>query len=279
MTAPQSTGSAGGAATLCERPIALAKDVLRRRIYAPTAYATARNLAVVPIVPSECLALASWFPLVWRRDGSTLVFVAVRALLNDQRAQPPAARALLPLILHAYPFVFDPDQPIGPTSEKMLDDVFADAPTDIGATITTVHHRLSRATTSRFQVLDRFAHEMSVTNAVGHALDALDVFEPWPLRFNIDGHLVEVPNLLVIRPSAFDGGLLAPLLERYGMPCAQMLGLHRVSLYRAGVLLVMAKAVLKAVGDSSRAEHSDVSADRSRQHDSSPTPHLQPAAP
>ncbi len=57
MTAPQSTGSAGGAATLCERPIALAKDVLRRRIYAPTAYATARNLAVVPIVPSECLAL------------------------------------------------------------------------------------------------------------------------------------------------------------------------------------------------------------------------------
>ncbi len=121
----------------------------------------------------------------------------------------------LPLILHAYPFVFDPDQPIGPTSEKMLDDVFADAPTDIGATITTVHHRLSRATTSRFQVLDRFAHEMSVTNAVGHALDALDVFEPWPLRFNIDGHLVEVPNLLVIRPSAFDGGLLAPLLERY----------------------------------------------------------------
>ena len=87
---------------LCERPIALAGDALRRRIYAPLSYATVRNVAVVPIVHSECPTLASWFPLVWRRRQATVDFVAIRALLNRQRAQPPAARALLPLLLHAY---------------------------------------------------------------------------------------------------------------------------------------------------------------------------------
>ena len=91
-------------------PRAEIADVLRRRIYAPLAYAPVRNAAVVPIVHSECLTLASWFPLVWQRRQATVEFVAIRALLNDQRAQPPAARALLPLLLHAYPFVFDTER-------------------------------------------------------------------------------------------------------------------------------------------------------------------------
>lgn len=282
MTVSQSivpSGEAATAATLCERPIALEKDVLRRRIYAPVSYAPVRNMAVVPIVHSECLALASWFPLVWRREGSALTFVAIRALLNDQRAQPPAGRTLLPLILHAYPFVFDPDQPVEPNSRKMLDDVFADAPTDVGASITTVHHRLSRATTSRFQMLDRFAHDMTVTAAVGNALAALDVFEPWALKFNIDGHSVEIPNLLVIRPSAFDGGLLAPLLQHHGLPCAQMLSVHRISLFRAGVLLVMAKAVLREASDSSRRDQAETHARQLLPHNTSSDTHLQPAPP
>ena len=140
-----------------ERPIPLDKDALARRIYAPLAYQFVRNTAVVPIVHSEIFQLASWFPLVWRREGEHFEFVAVRSLLNDQRAQPPAARALLPLLLHAYPFLFDPQHPPGPDSAKMLDDVFADAPTDIGASITTVDRKLTRATTMRFRALDAFA--------------------------------------------------------------------------------------------------------------------------
>jgi hypothetical protein len=230
---------------LRERPIALEKDVLRRRIYAPLAYAPVRNAAVVPIVHSECLSLASWFPLVWRRRETTIEFVAIRALLNDQRAQPPAARALLPLLLHAYPFVFDPRQPLRSDSPKMLDDVFADAPTDIGASITTVHRKLARATTSRFRLLDRFAYESVVTGEIGNALAELDAFEPWPLKFDIGGNNVEIPNLLVIRPSAFESGDFSRLLGNYGVPCARMLGLHRISLFRAGVLLGMAKTFFK----------------------------------
>jgi hypothetical protein len=230
---------------LGEQPIALEKDVLRRRIYAPLAYAPVRNAAVVPIVHSECVTLASWFPLVCQRRQATVEFVAIRALLNDQRAQPPAARALLPLLLHAYPFVFNPRQPVRTDTPKMLDDVFADAPTDIGASITTVQLKLARATTGRFRLLDRFAHESQITGAIGSALAELDVLEPWPLKFDIDGNNVEIPNLLVIRPSAFERGHLGRLLGIYGVPCAQVLGLHRISLYRAGVLLAMAKTFIR----------------------------------
>jgi hypothetical protein len=247
MTVPHHETPPGQAraSSLCERPLALQKDVLRRRIYAPQAYAPVRNVAVVPIVHSECVNLASWFPLVWQRRRERIEFVAVRALLNDQRGQPPAARSLLPLILHAYPFVLDPDQPVGPNTPRMLDDVFADAPTDVGASITTVHLKLARATTSRFHILDRFAHDAAVTAEIGKAVAALDVLEPWALRFDIDGHRVEIPDLLVIRPSAFDNGLFSPLLEKHGMPCAQMLGLHRISLFRAGALLSMAKVFFR----------------------------------
>src|SRR5437588_8680025 len=88
-----------------EHPVALAGDVLRRRIYSPQSYAQVRNSAVIPIVHSECETLASWFPLVWRRREQNLEFVALRGLSNDERMQAPAARALVPVILRAYPFV------------------------------------------------------------------------------------------------------------------------------------------------------------------------------
>ncbi len=230
---------------LCERPIALEKDVLRRRIYAPLAYAPVRNAAVVPIVHSECLTLASWFPLVWQRRQATIEFVAIRALLNDQRAQPPAARALLPLLLHAYPFVFDPRQPVRTDSPKMLDDVFADAPTDIGASITTVHRKLARATTGRFRLLDRFAYESEVTRAIGSALAETRCAR------------AVAPEVRHRRKPRRDPGPagdpsvgvrerhFSRLVGNYGVPCARMLGLHRISLFRAGVLLAMAKTFLQ----------------------------------
>jgi hypothetical protein len=79
-----------------QRPIALERDALRRRIYAPVAYAPVRDAAVIPVVHTEAYQLAAWFPLVWRRRATEYDFVAVRALINDQRAQPPVARALFP---------------------------------------------------------------------------------------------------------------------------------------------------------------------------------------
>jgi hypothetical protein len=234
------------AATLqFESPVVLQNEILRRRIYSPQSYASVRNTAVVPIVHSECALLASWFPLVWQCRQGNLTFVAIRALLNEERAQPPSARGLLPLVLRSYPFILDPGQPATPDARRMLDDVFADAPTDIGATITTVQRKLSRGTTSRFRFLDQFASDAVETAEINQAIADLGELEPWNLKFEIDGNHVEVPDLLVMRPQAFEDGRLAPLLEQYGAPCAQMLGLHRISLFRAGALLAMAKAFFR----------------------------------
>jgi hypothetical protein len=231
-----------------ERPVALEKDALRRRLYAPIAYAPVRNSAVVPVVHSEAYRLASWFPLMWRKHGSEFEFVAVRSLLDDQRAQPPAARAVLPLILHAYPFVFDPKAAPDASSERMLDDVFADAPTDIGASITTVGGKLSRATIQRFRILDGVAHDLHLTRAIGEALADLDLFAPSELNFEIQGRSIELPDLFVVRQNAFDGGMFSTVLEKFGAPAALLLGLHRVSQFRAGLLLAMAR---KALNESS----------------------------
>jgi hypothetical protein len=233
--------------------IALKGEVLRRRIYAPLAYAPVRNTAVIPVVHSECMPLASWFPLVWRRRPAGPEFVAVRALLDDQRAQVPASRAVLPMVLHGYPFVFDPCTAMGTDCAKMLDDVFADAPTDVGATITSINHKLTRATSSRFRILDRYAAEYESTAAIGAALAERDHLVDWPLAFDIDGRRITLPDLLVIRADAFESGDFASLLERFGRPCAEMLSLHRVSLFRTGTLLAMARAMLRENGTTERA--------------------------
>jgi hypothetical protein len=227
-----------------ERPVALETSALRRRIYAPIAYAKVRNTAVVPVAHSEAYRLAVWFPLMWHKQGSRLEFVAVRSLLDDQRAQSPAARAVLPLILHAYPFVFDPKALPGEDAERMLDDVFADAPTDAGASITTAAGKLSRATIQRFRILDGLARELRLTREITEALADLDLFAPATLKFDIQGRSVELPDLFVVRQDAFDSGAFSGVLEKFGAPAALLLGLHRVSRFRVGLLLAMARKAL-----------------------------------
>jgi hypothetical protein len=184
--------------------------------------------------------------VAWRQRKAEVELVTVRALLHDQLAQLPAARPLLPLRLQAYPFVFDPARPIDATSPRMLDDVFADTPTDVGATITTTNHKTGRATTMRLAILDRIASEAELTDAIGNALATRGLLEPWPLKFDIEGQTIGIPDLLVVRTSAFSNGSLAPIVSQFGVPSASLLGLHRISLFRAGLLLAAAKSFLKA---------------------------------
>ena len=159
----------------------------------------------------------------------------------------------------------------------MLDDVFADAPTDAGASITTVKLRLSRGTTTRFAFMDRFAAEIGPTTKIGCALAGMDAFEPWPLKFNVDGHQLLIPDLFVIRRAMFDDGRFAPLLQEYGMSCARMLSLHRLSLFRAGGLLATAKAFLGRRRDARPDEDTDSA---TRPADNRPAPaSLAPAQP
>lgn len=245
-------------------PIALSGEVLRRRIYAPQAYAQVRNTAVIPVIHSESEAHAAWFPLVWRARAWGPEFVAIRALLDDQRAQPAAARALLPMVLHGYPFLLDPLLCPARDTPKRLDDVFADAPTDVGATITSVNHKLTRATVSRFRVLDRFAVEAEVTAAVGAALAERNLLTPWPLAFEIAGRQVGIPDLLMIRREAYETPELSDVLRDCGHPAAVIISHHRLSLFRAGGLLAAARAAMTRPVE---------------EHDAERAPSLQPEMP
>jgi hypothetical protein len=233
-----------------EQPIALEKDTLRRRIYAPQAYSVVRDRAVVPIIHREAYRLSAWFPLVWRSRGTEYDFVAVRSLVNNQGSQPAAAQGTLPLILHAYPFVFDPASPAGPGNLKLIDDVFADKPTDVGASITTATGNFSRATVLRFQILDDIARELPLTRGVSGALARCGLLQPWKLQFDVEGKSVGIPDLFVVDHRAFNTSSLSEIIEKFGTPAAWILALHRISLFRAGPLLAAARRFLKSVTKS-----------------------------
>jgi len=227
-------------------PVPLERDALRRRIYAPVAYAAVRNSAVVPMVHTEAYQLGAWFPFVWRQRGAQYDLVVVRALLDDQRAQPRATRTLLPRILQAYPFLLEPASAGGVEGQRTLDDVFADQPTDVGASITTVGGKFSRATILRFRILDGLANDLTVTRRISEHLASRDLLEPWQLKFEIAGRSVEAPNLFIVRQETFETGKLSTLMEELGAPAALVLGLHRISVFRAGALLATARMLLES---------------------------------
>lgn len=233
---------------IAERPVALDAAVATRRIYAPVAYRFVRDTPVVPITHVEAERLASWFPLVWQagRHGPTLV--ALRALIADQAAQPPRARGLLPLLLTAYPFVLDPT--VDPAQARVLfDDSFADEPTDAGATVMTQELKPGLATRQRIDTLRNFALAWPRTQAIGQALQDARLLEPWDLSFDIAGRRIAVPDLWIARRASFETGRFALVLAEHGIEAARLLGLHRLSLYRAGILLTMARHSLQADGE------------------------------
>lgn len=127
----------------------------------------------------------------------------------------------------------------------MFDDVCSDEPTDIGATVTTLERKPGLATEQRLGALDTFARELPETRAIGQSLAEADLFEPWKLAFDVEGQSIEVGGLVIARQTAFDDGRYSPILAKHGVAAAQLLALHRISLFRAGLLLTMAKAALK----------------------------------
>jgi hypothetical protein len=228
---------------VAEKPRPLTGEALTRRIYAPEAYHLVRTARIVPIVHSEAARLAAFFPLAFtRRDGAPEL-VVLRSLLPDQRGQPPRGRRCLPLLLYAYPFVQGSMESSEP---PLIDDVFADEPTDIGATVLNPDMRPSLATQLRLESLAEFAHHLPLTAAIGAALAEHDLLEPWQLRFDIEGEAVAIEGLEIIRQAAYETPRFASLLGGFGLPAAQLVGLHRLSLFRAGILLTMAKAALQA---------------------------------
>ena len=192
----------------------------------------------------EAWVLAAWFPIVWQRRQNCHQLVAVRSLFADGHGYLPAIErspGLLPLLLQAYPFLPDPTVAPDASAARWIDDVIADAPSDIGAPIVYPDQRPTKATRLRLGMLDLFQRHWLQTHNLALQLAQLDLFEPWSLKFDINGYSVGVDDLFIVRQAAFASGNLAPVVAQHGASAAQLLALHRISLFRAGSLLSAAR--------------------------------------
>jgi hypothetical protein len=246
---------------LHENLVPLNSDVSARRIFSPFAYRVVRELNVVPIVHAEASRLALWFPVAWRIHEEKIQLVTLRSLLPTIAAVPAPARSLeyLPALLQAYPFTVDFAQPVMPQAPKMLSEAVAEFPVNVGASITTADRKLSRATLQRFQALDFFCDHAPATQALSDALFAEALFQPWELKFDVEGSQIDIPDIFIVKQAAFETGAFAQILARHGTMAAQLLGIHRLSLFRAGTLLAVARAAKKMVAPEGGMLSSEVS--------------------
>ena len=226
-----------------ESPQRIRPEHLSRRIYAPVSYGVVRTTKVVRIVHGEAFELSGWFPLVWHLADGRPEFVAVRSLLNDGLGHPtgsPQTMASLPLLLRAYPFLIGEDAEEAVDS-LMMDDIPADAPTDIGAPIREGPGRYSRGGELKLRALAAFAQDRDATQAVSRALGAGDLFAPWPLAVDVKAGTARMDGLFVLKPPADAAPRMRSILARHGQAALAMVAAHRVSLFRAGVVLKAAR--------------------------------------
>jgi len=234
-----------------ENPQRPTLDYGHRRLFAPVAYPVVRLTQVVPIVHGEALALARWFPVVWRDRGQGPELVVLRALLADDKAQPggsPRATGSLPLVLRAYPFLLPADAVFGPDDplNVQFDDAMPDEPTDIGASLLTPVGKPTRATESRLRFLTGFASQLVLTREIGACLAELGLLEPWDFKVTVAGQVLEAPALLILRRDAEAVAVLRAMIDRFGAPGFMLAGAHRISVFRAGALVKAAERALTA---------------------------------
>jgi hypothetical protein len=241
MTSISTAPPAGQQALLYEhvRPFDVADGDMR--IFAPISYPRVRNVQLVPVVHSEALTLAHWFPICWlMRDGQATL-VALRTLRCDGSGQPagsPEQMASLPLALRAYPFVVGG---LVDDAEQFFDAAIADAPSDIGAPIMTPAGKAGPGAQMKLQARAAFDQALPASQAMTDFLVANELLEPWPLDFDIDGEQVKVRDLFVLKASALASEPMHRFIADFGSIAATFLGAHRISLYRAGILVQSAK--------------------------------------
>lgn len=214
------------------------------RIFAPVSYAIVRHAQIVPIVHIEALNLAHWFPICWQITDGPATLVALRTLYTDGSRQPqgsPASMASLPLALRAYPFVVGGGDADDEKDTHLIEAAIPDRPTDIGSPIMLPNGRATPGTKMKLQAVAAFNSAFSQTAAMTDHLQREDLLEPWPLDFDVAGGRLSVPNLHVVKPSEFNSSRLFRIIETHGPSAATFLGAHRISLFRAGVLVQAAR--------------------------------------
>lgn len=212
------------------------------RIFAPVSYSIVRHAQIVPIVHIEALNLAHWFPVCWRiRDGIGAL-VVLRTLLSDGSRQPsgsPESPTSLPLALRAYPFV------VGANDDQhdvhLLEAAIPDEPSDVGAPIMTMAGNAGTGARLKLQAKAAFDHALPLSKAMTEDLIRGGLLEPWPLQFEIDGATIGVTDLFVVKQDKLTSPRMLQFIETFGAAATVFLGAHRISLFRAGILLQAAK--------------------------------------
>jgi SapC len=232
-----------------ERPIPLAGDILKQRIFSPLAYASVTRSNIVAICHAEVPKYAPHFPVAWHKSAGGYELSIVRSLMADGRGHPRGSQTnlpFLPILCRAYPFMYAPSGTSTPTAARYIDGAIATEPGDIGAPICFPDGRPTKATAQRLALLDQSAAAFSASAAITLALTDADLFEPWPLHFEgIEDTTLDVADMWIIKQAAAETGALASVLRQYGLIAADLVGLHRISLFRAGTLLANARMALK----------------------------------
>ena len=214
------------------------------RIYAPLSYPVTRRAQIIPIVHIEAIGLAHWFPICWKIESSICELVVLRSLFKDGARQPPGSptsAGSLPLALRAYPFAVGHDDQADKT-RFWLDTAVSDEPTDIGAPILMPSGKPSSGAKLKLNALHSFNDALPATREMTSSLLELGLLEPWPLSFTVEGRPISVPNLHIVRQRDVASPQMFRFLETFGASAAIFLGAHRISLYRAGILVRAAGA-------------------------------------
>lgn len=239
-----------------ERPAVLSAEWGHQRIYAAGSYAHVRMLREVPVILAEAMALAAHFPLCWKLVDGRPVLVALRSLLTDGRGHyPPGRRGTMPLCLQAYPFAV-PDPEMIERQQLVVDRAFADRPTDIGAPILQENGRMGKGALVRARLALEIARGIAPTERLSEDLWRHGLLEPWPLAFDlVDGQRVERQDLLVIAASKLSSPALYSLVGQHGAEAGLFMALQRISLFRIGALLHLARSAAARPASPDSSEH------------------------
>jgi hypothetical protein len=235
-------------ADLYEAPRRLALHDGQKRIFAPQAYRRVREAQVAPIVLSEMMTLAAWSPICWRIDPQGPYLCVLRSLLPDGTGQPvdtlrnPDA---LPLVLHAYPVVVTADA--SRSDAIAFDPVFADQPSDIGSPILFADGAPTKSALQRAAMATQIAAEIPATDEWTARLAEADLFEPWPLRFDVEGEPIDIQDLVVLSAEKLRAGQAYRLVRELGPAAARFIAAHRISLFRVGLLLAAARSFRRSL--------------------------------
>lgn len=237
-----------------EDPVQLSTQWGHHRIFAPNAYRIVRQMQTVPVLHTEAIHLATWFPLCWARTDDGPVLVALRSLLPDGLGFTSDSRkssASLPMVFQAFPIAV-PSQDDIAAQIIAVDRLIADQPTDVGAPLIADTGKLSRAALTRAGTALTIGRLLPATLSLTRAIEEAGLLEPWPLKFAVPGAPdIVFDDLMVIAASRLDRGAMFRLIEQHGPTAGLFIAAQRISLFQIGKLLNSAKI---AIANRLRAE-------------------------